>query len=274
MLRWCEAHGVHYIVGIAKNSRLHQKAEASLERVAQGYQSTGEKQRLFGSVRYGAHTWDRERRVMVKAEHTARGSNPRFVVTNLPGTNDYLYDRVYCARGDMENRLKDPPLDLFADRASCHRFWPQPVPAVVVGFGLYLAADRGGGAAQYPPHTDPTEQHLPAPGAVPYGRRSPPGHFLTIAECCPGTLTNNGGKGGGVSAVRKNRAGTMDHGQNTDVGTLITAPNRKTYPSRTTHAIFGLAIILTGYRLHRPLRANFNISNYCLRARRSLATLV
>ena len=62
--------------------------------------------------------------MIVKAEHTARGSNPRFVVTNLPGTDDYLYDRVYCACGDMENRLKDQPLDLFADRAPCHRFWP------------------------------------------------------------------------------------------------------------------------------------------------------
>ena len=124
MLRWCEAHGVHYIVGNAKNARLHRKAGALLERAAQAYQATGEKQRLFGSVRYGAHTWDRERRVIVKAEHTARGSNLRFVVTNLPGTDDYLYDRVYCARGDMENHLKDQPLDLFADRTSCHRFWP------------------------------------------------------------------------------------------------------------------------------------------------------
>ncbi len=97
MLRWCEVHGVRYIVGIAKNSRLHRKAEALLERAAQGYQTTGEQQRLFGSVRYGAHTWDRERRVMV-AEHTALGSHPRFMVTNLLGTDDYLYDRVYCAR--------------------------------------------------------------------------------------------------------------------------------------------------------------------------------
>ena len=144
MLRWCEAHGVHYIVGIAKNARLHRKAEALLERAAQAYQATGEKQRLFGSVRYGAHTWDRERRVIVKAEHTARGSNPRFVVTNLPGTDDYptgtvgLYNRVYCARGDMENRLKGSAVGSLCRSGILSPFLAPPVPAVVVGFGLYL----------------------------------------------------------------------------------------------------------------------------------------
>ncbi len=152
--------------------------------------------------------------MIVKAEHTALGSNPRFMVTNLPGTDDYLYDRVYCARGDMENRLKDQQRS-----GVLSPFRGQPVLAVIVGFGLYLdrgvvplgtgthgarhgpsephppdlAADRGGGAAPYPPHPDPAEQYLPALGAVPYSRRFP-GHLLTIAECCPGTLTNNGGK--------------------------------------------------------------------------------
>ena len=114
-----------------------------------------------------------------------------------------------------------------------------------------LAADRGGGAAQYPPHPDPAQQHLPASGDVPYGRRSP-GHLLTIAECCPGTLTNNGGSGGGVSAVRKNRAGTTDHGRNMDGGTLITTPNRKIDPSRTTHAISGLAVPVLNIHSFRP----------------------
>ena len=128
-------------MGITQNSRLREKAEALLERAAQEYQATGEQQRLFGSVHYGAHTWDRERRVMVKAEHAAWGSNPRFVVTNLTGTDGYLYDRVYCACGDMENRLKDQQLDLFADRAVLSPFLVQSVSTIAVGFGLYL--DRG-----------------------------------------------------------------------------------------------------------------------------------
>ena len=81
MLRWCETHGVHYYRGWRSPSPppLHQQAKALLEHAEQEYQATGKKQRLFGSVNYEAHTWDRKRRVMVKAEHTALGSNPRFV---------------------------------------------------------------------------------------------------------------------------------------------------------------------------------------------------
>jgi len=123
MLRWCERHGVFYIVGLAKNSRLHALAEPFVERARQEYQRTGEKQRLFGELRYAALTWDRERRVLVKAEHLAQGSNPRYVVTNLVGPAQELYDTLYCARGEMENRIKEQQLDLFADRTSCTKWW-------------------------------------------------------------------------------------------------------------------------------------------------------
>ena len=123
MLRWCDAHNVRYIVGIAGNERLRELASPLIERAKWNYEATRTKQRLFGSVRYGAYTWDRARRVIVKAEHNALGANPRFVVTNLKQTDRHLYDRIYCARGDMENRIKDQQLDLFAGHASCHRFW-------------------------------------------------------------------------------------------------------------------------------------------------------
>ena len=83
----------------------------------------GEKQRLFSEVRYAAQAWDTPRRVIVKAEHSARGSNPRFVVTNLTGNAQRIYDRIYCARGEMENRIKEQQLGLFADRTSCHTWW-------------------------------------------------------------------------------------------------------------------------------------------------------
>jgi len=73
---------------------------------------------------YGARTWDRRRRIIVKAEHTRKGSNPRYLVTNLKAETQYLYDRLYCARGEMENRIKEQQLDLFADRTSCHAWWP------------------------------------------------------------------------------------------------------------------------------------------------------
>jgi len=124
MLRWCDEHNVGYIVGLAKNSRINELARPYLQRAAEEYKGSGRKQRLFTSVRYGALTWDRQRRVIVKAEHTQMGSNPRYVVTNLQGRAQDLYDDLYCARGDMENRIKEQQLDLFSDRTSCHSWWP------------------------------------------------------------------------------------------------------------------------------------------------------
>jgi len=62
--------------------------------------------------------------VIAKIEHTDKGSNPRYVITNLPGKAKKLYDKRYCARGEMENRIKEQQLDLYADRTSCHRWWP------------------------------------------------------------------------------------------------------------------------------------------------------
>jgi len=123
MLRWCENHGVYYIVGLAKNSRLNEMARPLLDQASQQYKRTSMKQRLFGDINYAAQTWDRERRVIVKAEHTEQGSNPRYVVTNLEGDAQRLYDEVYCARGEMENRIKEQQLDLFADRTSCTKWW-------------------------------------------------------------------------------------------------------------------------------------------------------
>ena len=124
MLAWCDRHGVGYIVGIAKNKRLNRLAAPYLDAARLDYEVSGRKQRQFNTFFYGARTWDRPRRVIVKAEHTGLGSNPRYVVTNLLGDPKRLYDRVYCARGDMENRIKQQQLDLFSDRTSCHRWWP------------------------------------------------------------------------------------------------------------------------------------------------------
>lgn len=122
MLRWCENHDVQYIVGIAKNPRLQAKAADLKDRARQAYELTGQKQRFFQLCRYGAKTWGRERPVIIKAEHSRKGENPRFVVTNLEGDPQDLYDRVYCARGEMENRIKEQ-MQLFADRTSCHHWW-------------------------------------------------------------------------------------------------------------------------------------------------------
>jgi hypothetical protein len=123
MLQWCEKQGVYYIVGLAQNSRLNELAKPRLDRASRQYEKTGQKQRLFGTIRYAALTWDRARRVIVKAEHTEQGSNPRYVITNLKGDSQTLYDELYCARGEMENRIKEQQLDLFADRTSCTKWW-------------------------------------------------------------------------------------------------------------------------------------------------------
>lgn len=123
MLRWCEKHGVDYIAGLAKNLRLLALAGGLMQSAAAQFEGTKEKQRLFGWIEYAAQSWDRPRRVIAKAEHSAQGANPRFVITSLEGDAGELYDNIYCARGEMENRIKEQQLGLFADRTSCHGWW-------------------------------------------------------------------------------------------------------------------------------------------------------
>jgi Transposase DDE domain group 1 len=122
LMRWCDSHGIGYVLGLAKNAVLERAARDEIERAEWRFRKTGQPQRVFGSFAYAAESWDRRRRVIVKAEHTAQGKNPRFVVANVPGDPQGLYEDVYCQRGEAENRIKEQQLDLFADRTSCHRF--------------------------------------------------------------------------------------------------------------------------------------------------------
>ena len=122
LLRWCERHDVGYVVGLARNKVLERKAARFMKAAENAYQRTGCKQRRFHEFRYAAQTWDRRRRIIVKAERLPEGPNCRFVVTNLDESPTQIYDGRYTARGDMENRIKEQQLDLFADRTSCHRF--------------------------------------------------------------------------------------------------------------------------------------------------------
>jgi len=124
MLRWCESHQVDYIVGIAKNDRLKALSAKLGQRAERKHQKSGEKVRLFKQFKYRAGTWDKKRRIIAKAEHIVLGANPRFVVTNLIGGAQMLYEKIYCARGEMENRIKEQQLGLFSDRTSCHYWWP------------------------------------------------------------------------------------------------------------------------------------------------------
>ena len=121
-MRWCDSHGIGSVLGLAKNKVLERLARDEIERAERQFRRTGQPQRVFGSFAYAAASWDRRRRVIVKAEHTAQGTNPRFVVANVPGDPQELYEDVYCQRGEAENRIKEQQLDLFADRTSCQRF--------------------------------------------------------------------------------------------------------------------------------------------------------
>jgi hypothetical protein len=122
LMRWCDSHGIGYVLGLARNPALERLAIDWTDRASRQFRGTNEPQRIFGSFAYAAASWDRQRRVLVKAQHTAQGPNPRFIVTNVPGGPQELYEDVYCQRGEMENRIKEQQLDLFADRTSCHRF--------------------------------------------------------------------------------------------------------------------------------------------------------
>jgi hypothetical protein len=122
IMAWCEAHGVQYVLGLARNKRLVRAIGGELEQVREETQRTGEKARCFRNLRYRTKkSWSRERRVVAKAEQLGDKANPRFVVTSLDAAScpaQALYETLYCARGDMENRIKEQQLGMFADRTS------------------------------------------------------------------------------------------------------------------------------------------------------------
>lgn len=118
LIRWCERSGVQYLIGLARNKRLQARVAQAEEVLKDDYERTGRKQRLVSEFTYAAGSWDRPR-----LEYGAQGVNPRFVVTNIrDGDAMQLYERLYCARGEAENCIKEAQLDLFGTRASCHRF--------------------------------------------------------------------------------------------------------------------------------------------------------
>jgi hypothetical protein len=122
ILRWCENNGVDYLVGLAKNTRLSGMIVEELEQARVQFEQVRQPVRIFKELRYKTlESWSRERRVVAKAEHLEKGPNPRFVVTSLSieeRSATVLYEEDYCGRGEMENRIKEQQLHLFADRTS------------------------------------------------------------------------------------------------------------------------------------------------------------
>jgi len=160
IMAWCESYGIYYLLGLARNERLLEKIDAELVQARNLYEQTGHASRVFTQFSYRTlKSWSRTRRVIAKAEHLSKGANPRFIVTNLP--EDYaepktLYEKHYCARGDMENRIKEQQLDLFADRTSTNtmranqlRLWFSSVAYVLMS-ALRRAGPKGTTLANAP----------------------------------------------------------------------------------------------------------------------------
>ena len=122
LMAWCESHGVDYLFGLARNARWCRILGAELHQAKLPCEATAAPARRCTEFEYRTRrSWSRIRRVIAKAEHLDKGSNPRFVVTSIPAERcaaKTLYEQEYCARGEMENRIKEQQLYLFADRVS------------------------------------------------------------------------------------------------------------------------------------------------------------
>jgi hypothetical protein len=124
LMSWCESHGVDFVLGLARNARLQRALGGELTQARTLFEESGKPARVFKDFVYRTKkSWSRQRRVVGKAEHLSKGANPRFIVTSLPSETwsaQELYEKLYCARGEMENRIKEQQLCLFADRTSTH----------------------------------------------------------------------------------------------------------------------------------------------------------
>jgi hypothetical protein len=122
IMEYCEGNRVDYVLGVAKNSRLLKRIQRSMRNAARLYRKKEKTVRIFQDVYYKTRrSWSRRRRVVAKAEHMKDGANPRFVVTSIKRKKRsarWIYEDLYCKRGDMENRIKEQQLDMFADRTS------------------------------------------------------------------------------------------------------------------------------------------------------------
>jgi hypothetical protein len=158
LMGWCEQNRVEYVFGLARNARLETEIASELAEAEAKAKESGKAMRSFKELRYRTrNSWSRERRVIAKAEHLPQGKNPRFIVTSLPREaveGQELYEKIYCARGEMENRIKECQLDLFADRTSAAslranqlRLWFASL-AYVLLTALRRIALQGSGLAQ------------------------------------------------------------------------------------------------------------------------------
>jgi len=123
LFSWCDSHNVEFILGLTSNNVLKSYTDNALEAARREYKTSGTKARTFRETTYQAGTWHRELRVIIMAEVSAQGDNIRFIVTSLESSQpSFMYETVYCGRGQMENFIKDHKLALKSGRTSCHSF--------------------------------------------------------------------------------------------------------------------------------------------------------
>jgi len=142
LMLWCEQNAVDYVFGLARNERLERRLTRALREAEAQAARTGRAARVFREFRYATlKSWSRRRRVIGKAEHIGDKANPRFIVTSLSREEweaKPLYERLYCARGEMENRIKEAQLELFADRTSSHTFRANQLRLWLASFAYVL----------------------------------------------------------------------------------------------------------------------------------------
>jgi signal recognition particle subunit SEC65 len=138
IINYCERAGVHYIIGLARNPRLQAITEFMELAMQDAFEETGLKQREIAEFVYAAQSWSKERRVITRLEYGAQGNNPRYVVTNLTGKPEELYDDVYCQRGEAENRIKEAQVGLFATRTSCQQFHSNQLRVLLAALAYVL----------------------------------------------------------------------------------------------------------------------------------------
>ena len=185
LLEVFEREGLEYVMCLAGNPTLKRAAAGLMEPVWKEYEQTGKRPReRYGDCLYGARSWKRRRRVVMQAGLALQAgrqpkANPRFVVTNVKGGARRIYRRIYCQRGEVENRIKELKAGVEMDRASCTSFLCQPVPRAAVGGRLCLAAgvavagsgdplrqDTGGRAATVPAEVGGVGEEFDASGRV------------------------------------------------------------------------------------------------------------
>ncbi len=145
LMSWCEANEVHFVLGLAKNARLSPMIDKEQRVAAKRHKTSKKPEREFAELRYRTkETWSCERRVVGKAEQLPGKANPRFVVTSLPLERfdaRTVYEKLYAIRGDMENRIKEQQLDLFADRTSARTMRANQIRLWLSTFAYILIAE-------------------------------------------------------------------------------------------------------------------------------------